>query len=58
VEPPYRLRLLDTLDGDGRRHVEIVVDGPLTTTEATMLSIMIQELTKEEGQRWARNGRR
>jgi hypothetical protein len=50
---PYRARLLDQLDGHGRRLVEIQVDGPLTTTDATYLGIVIQELTKEEGQRWS-----
>lgn len=53
-ELPYRARTLDEVDTDGKRLVEIQIDGPLTTGEATMLSIMLQELTREEGQRWAR----
>jgi hypothetical protein len=52
---PYRARTLpDTTDGTGKRLVEVQVDGPLTTAEATMLSIMLQELTRAEGERWAR----
>jgi hypothetical protein len=53
-ELPYRARMLDEKDENGRRLVEIQIDGPLTTGETTMLSIMLQELTKEEGQRWAK----
>jgi hypothetical protein len=52
-ERPYRVRLLDEVAPDGRKLVEIQVDGPLTTTEATMFSIAIQELTREEGLRWS-----
>jgi hypothetical protein len=51
---PYRARLLDEKDEQGFRLVEIQIDGPLTTTEVTMFSILLQELTREEGQRWAR----
>ena len=53
-ELPYRARTIDQKDDDGKRLVEIQIDGPLTTGEATMLSIMLQELTRDEGQRWAR----
>lgn len=56
-ELPYRARTLKQTDENGRRLVEIQVDGPLTTSEVTMLSIMLQELTRDEGQRWA-NSRR
>jgi hypothetical protein len=38
--------------------VEIEIDGPLTTGEVVMLSIMLQELTREEGARWARRDAR
>ena len=53
-ELPYRARALIEEDGDGKRLIEIQVDGPLTTREVTMLSIMLQELARGEGQRWAR----
>lgn len=53
-ELPYRARTIEQTEPDGRRLVEIQIDGPLTTGEAVMLSIMLQELTREEGQRWAR----
>jgi len=53
-EAPFRARLLKETDGRGHQLVELQVDGPLTTSEAVMLSIMLQDLTKEEGQRWAR----
>lgn len=33
--------------------IDIHVDGPLTPTEAVMMSIMLQELAKEEGRLWA-----
>jgi hypothetical protein len=51
---PYRARTLPETDESGKRLVEIQIDGPLTTGEVTMLSIMLQELTRDEGQRWAR----
>lgn len=57
-ERPYRARVIKECDADGQRLVVIEVDGPLTTGEATMLSIMLQELTRVEGQRWARAGAR
>jgi len=50
---PYRARMLPEKDDSGRRLVEIQIDGPLTTGEVTMLSILLQELTKEEGRRWS-----
>lgn len=53
-ELPYRARTLDETDVTGKRLVEIQIDGPLTTGEVGMLSIMLQELTRDEGQRWAR----
>ena len=53
-ELPYRARVLVEEDGDGKRLIEIQVDGSLTTSEVTMLSIMLQELARGEGQRWAR----
>jgi hypothetical protein len=56
-ELPYRARTLKEVDETGRRKVEIQIDGPLTTGEATMLGLYLLELTKQEGQRWAR-GRR
>ena len=45
--------MLPEKDDSGRRLVEIQIDGPLTTGEVTMLSILLQELTKEEGRRWS-----
>ena len=57
-ELPYRARMLEETDERGHHLVELQIDGPLTTSEAVMLSIMLQELTKEEGQRWARAGAR
>ena len=53
-ELPYRARTLKETDAAGKRLVEIQIDGPLTTAEVVMLSIMLQELTRDEGQRWAR----
>jgi hypothetical protein len=53
-ELPYRARLLKETDERGHHLVEVQVDGPLTTSEVTMLSIMLQELTGAEGQRWSR----
>jgi hypothetical protein len=53
-ELPYRARTLQETDETGKRLVEIQIDGPLTTGEVVMLSIMLQELTRDEGQRWAR----
>jgi len=53
-EVPYRARMLKETDERGQRLVELQVDGPLTTGEVVMLSIVLQELTREEGQRWAR----
>lgn len=53
-ELPYRCRTLKETDETGKRLVEIQVDGPLTTAEVSMLAITLQELTREEGQRWAR----
>jgi hypothetical protein len=44
----------DSTDESGKRLVEVQIDGPLTTSEVVMLSIMLQELTRDEGQRWAR----
>jgi hypothetical protein len=46
--------MLKETDERGQRLVELQVDGPLTTGEVVMLSIVLQELTREEGQRWAR----
>ena len=57
-ELPYRARTMSQADTDGKRLVEVQVDGPLTTGEAVMLSILLQELTREEGQRWARTQER
>jgi len=54
-EMPYRARMLDDVDDRGQRLVEIEIDGALTTSEVVMMSIMLQELTREEGQRWARS---
>ena len=51
---PYRARTLPETDESGRRLVEVQIDGPLTTSEVVMFSIMLQELTRDEGQRWAR----
>lgn len=56
-EPPYRARVMDETDEAGKRLVEIQIDGPLTTSEAVMLSIMLQELTRQEGQRWSKKNR-
>lgn len=55
---PYRARILDELDERGFPLVEIVIDGPMTTTEVTMMSIMLMELTKAAGEQWARKGQR
>lgn len=52
-ELPYRARMLDLRDAQGHRMIDIHVDGPLTPTEAVMMSIMLQELAKEEGRLWA-----
>lgn len=49
--------MLDEKGDDGKRLVEVQIDGPLSTTEVVMLSIMLQELTKDEGQRWSRRQR-
>lgn len=58
-ELPYRARVIkEQTDETGKRLVEIQIDGPLTTGEVVMLSIMLQELTREEGQRWAREQER
>lgn len=57
-ELPYRARMLDEKDERGHRMVEIVIDGPLTTSEVVMMSIMLQELTRVEGERWARSDAR
>jgi hypothetical protein len=56
-ELPYRARVIDETDETGKRLVEIQIDGPLTTSEAVMLSIMLQELTRQEGQRWSKKNR-
>lgn len=53
-ELPYRARTLTETDETGKRLVEVQIDGPLTTTEVVMLSIMLQGLTRAEGERWAR----
>jgi len=50
--------MLKEVDAQGQRLVELQIDGPLTTGEVVMLSIMLQELTRDEGQRWARAGAR
>ena len=55
---PYRVRTIKETDDTGKRLVEIQIDGPLTTDEAVMLSIMLQELAREEGQRWMRSWQR
>jgi len=55
---PYRARTLPETDEQGKRLVEIQIDGPLTTSETTMLAIMLQELTRDEGQRWSRKGKK
>lgn len=58
-ELPYRARVIpDSTDESGKRLVEVQIDGPLTTDEVVMLSIMLQELTRDEGQRWARKDAR
>ncbi len=59
VTPPFRMRMLENdIDSTGRRKVELVVDGPLTTAEAIVLAMQLQELTRAEGERWAkRRGR-
>lgn len=51
---PYRARVLPETDDDGKRLVEIQIDGPLSTAEVGLLSIMLQELIRVEGERWAR----
>lgn len=53
-ELPYRARVLEETDDDGKRLVEIQIDGPLSTAEVGLLAIMLQELTRAEGERWAR----
>jgi len=57
-ERPYRVRMLTETDERGQQLVEVVIDGPLTTSEAVSLSILLQELTRVEGQRWARTDAR
>ncbi len=49
------MRVTGDVGADGKRLVEVQVDGLLSPGEATMLSIQIQELTKDEGQRWSRS---
>lgn len=51
---PYRARVLDEKDAEGRRLVEIQIDGPLSTAEVGLMTIMLQELIRVEGERWAR----
>lgn len=52
------MRMLENdLDATGRRKIELVVDGPLTTLEAVTLSMQLQELTRAEGERWAKKRR-
>jgi hypothetical protein len=46
--------MIKETDEHGQQLVEVVIDGPLTTSEAVSLSILLQELTRVEGQRWAR----
>lgn len=53
-ERPYRCRLLDETDASGKRLVHIEVDGPLSTVEAGLFSLQLQELGRVEGERWAR----
>jgi len=57
-ERPYRARVLEEVDERGQRLVEVQVDGPLTASEAVSLAITLQELAREEGQRWARKNAR
>lgn len=53
-ELPYRARTLDETSSSGKRLVEIQIDGPLTVHEVGALTIMLQELTRREAERWAR----
>lgn len=53
-ERPYRCRLLDSKDQDGKRLVLIETDGPLSTAEAGLFAIQLQELGRVEGERWGR----
>jgi len=55
---PYRCRLLDAVDADGKRLVEIETDGPLSTAEAGLFALQLQELGRVEGERWAREQQR
>jgi hypothetical protein len=48
------VRIVDEQDADGKRMLEIQVDGPLSTAEAGLLAIMIQEAGRVEGERWSR----
>ena len=54
---PYRLRAVDVA-GSIERAVELVVERPLTLTEAVELSLSMQELTREEAQRRCRREER
>lgn len=54
---PYRARFTDTKH-EGRRLIELELDRPLTTGEAVELSLVLQEMTREEGARWAREDMR
>lgn len=51
---PYRCRLLDAKDEDGHRLVQIETDGPLSTAEACLFALQLLELTRVEGERWAK----
>lgn len=55
---PYRARFTDTHDDTGRRLIELQLDRPLTCREAGELEIVLQTMTREEGQRWARHDMR
>lgn len=50
---PWRVRFTDTMHED-RRLIEFEIDRPLTTTEALDLALSVQEMTRIEGERWAR----
>jgi hypothetical protein len=50
--------VIDETDETGKRLVEVQVDGPLTTAEVTMFALSLLELTRAEGERWARIGAR
>lgn len=53
-ERPWRVREVSQTDASGKPMVELVVLRALTTREAVELSLTLQELTRQIGERWGR----